>query len=370
MVDKFEEIKAALKEQKKIAVYGAGVVAYNISLAIMTLFDIEKIYYFVTNIEEGNNGICGIVQAELFSEKKMEEYGNPLIVVATPGEYHEEISEKLTQAGVKGFFLIDSDLEYEFMSRFFRIKKGFIMVEDLLHSHEEVGKDTVEGFKIYMARSVHDKVLKKKYFIPAWIIPVQAGKADTCQKIEDQTDDFNGGISLRNRNYSELTVTYWAWKMKKVDYKGICHYRRIFRFSESDINSILKNDVDVVLPLPFMCYPDASGQYFRYIHKKDFEIFMQIMGDLFPEDIESIKEILKYDYLYNYNMLIAKNEIFNRYCEFMFTALFQLEQYYCERGIQRRDRYLGYFGELLTSIFFTLNAKRLRVVHAKRNWLI
>jgi hypothetical protein len=69
-------------------------------------------------------------------------------------------------------------------------------------------------------------------------------------------------------------------------------------------------------------------------------------------------------------MLIAKEGIFHQYCEFLFSVLFGMESYFKRQGIQREDRYLGYFGELLTTIFFSLHHKDFKIVHAKKQWLV
>ena len=151
---------------------------------------------------------------------------------------------------------------------------------------------------------------------------------------------------------------------------GICHYRRIFALSAQDIKKIIKNDIDVILPVPFLCSPDASEQYFRYITKEDYTVFMKIISELYQEAETKIIQILHSDYVYNYNMLIAKEEIFHQYCEFLFSVLFEMESYFKRQGIRREDRYLGYFGELLTTIFFSLHDKDFKIAHAKRLWLV
>ena len=52
------------------------------------------------------------------------------------------------------------------------------------------------------------------------------------------------------------------------------------------------------------------------------------------------------------NMLIARTEIYLQYGAFIFGVLQDLERSYEQEGIVKPNRYLGYIGELLTTIFF------------------
>jgi len=364
--DKMESIYDELEKTKAVAIYGAGVIAYNIASALYAVYGIKIICYFVSDLS--NTHFFGGIQAELYSEEKFYQYKKPLIVVATPEEYHEEIVKCLSYGSEKKYYLVDASIEYEIMRKFYRQRKSFLTVEDLPKDTMLENKVDSRSFEVYMARSIWDKPLKKSYEIPNWTIPVHAGKKLTQQKLSNDTDDFVGGISERNKNYCELTVTYWAWKMRHASYMGICHYRRIFVLSACDIDKIIENDVDVILPVPFLCSPDASEQYFRYITKEDYAVFMKIISKFYRET--EIVQILHSKYFYNYNMLIAKEEIFHQYCEFLFPVLFGMESYFKRHGIRREDRYLGYFGELLTTIFFSLHHKDFKIVHAKKQWLV
>ena len=57
--------------------------------------------------------------------------------------------------------------------------------------------------------------------------PVMAGNLFVESK-NIQGDDTGDNISDKNRYYSELTGIYWAWKNRKEDIVGCCHYRRYF----------------------------------------------------------------------------------------------------------------------------------------------
>ncbi len=363
-----ESVVDDLKKIKAVAIYGAGIVAYNIACVLKAVYGIKILCFFVSDLSDTH--FFGGIRAEVYSEEKFYQYKKPLIIVATPEEYHEEIIKRLSFGSKKKYYLVNSSLEYDLMKMFYKKRRPFMTVEDL--PEDATTENTADGktIEVYMAKSIWDKPLKKTYEIPNWTIPVHAGRKLTKQKLSDNTDDFIGGISGRNKNYCELTVTYWAWKKRHSSYMGICHYRRIFALSAQDIKKIIKNDIDVILPVPFLCSPDASEQYFRYITKEDYTVFMKIISELYQEAETKIIQILHSDYVYNYNMLIAKEEIFHQYCEFLFSVLFEMESYFKRQGIRREDRYLGYFGELLTTIFFSLHDKDFKIAHAKRLWLV
>ena len=126
----------------------------------------------------------------------------------------------------------------------------------------------------------------------------------------------------------------------------------------------------MVLPLPFWCYPDTSGQYGRYVGTTDFEVMMNALREIEPQYYEKAKSFFKGKTLYNYNMLIAKSSVFDCYCEFMFSVLEKIEAHFESIEIFRSDRYLGYIGELLTSLYFHVNISKLKIAHAQKEWLV
>ena len=46
-----------------------------------------------------------------------------------------------------------------------------------------------------------------------------------------------------------------------------------------------------------------------------------------------------------------KKDIFDKYCEFCFTVMNDVTEFYKQRGIVRNDRYAGYLMENLTAMF-------------------
>ncbi len=341
----------------EIAVYGAGVIAYNIAAALEAIYHIRPVCYFVSHGEERACGFADIKPLP-FSRKNWEMLQKPQILVATPETYHAEISRCLKNEGVDNFILIDSPMRYRLMGEYFQDKKQFRLIGET----EKSG--AIGNCEVYMAFSRHDRDIQRRQDLPSYIYPVYAGSHGEKHDLAELKDDFEGGISARNRNYSELTVTYWAWKKRKAAYKGICHYRRWLQLSDRNIQWMYAHGVDAVLPLPYLCKPDTSEQYKRYIGEEDFSRLMEGIEAVCPDKLQSIERILQGDYLYNHNIVIAKEQVFDHYCGFLFSILFEIENRMRRSGIERQDRYLGYLGEVLTSVYFTMNRSELKIAHA------
>lgn len=125
------------------------------------------------------------------------------------------------------------------------------------------------------------------------------------------------------------------------------------------------------MPIPFYGWPTAEMQFGRYNEPIVIETMLDIINELYPDEYEAVKKILYGKYVYNYNMLIAKTEVFDAYCEWMFPILFEAEKqlsfFIKEKG--KHPRVCGHLGEILTSIYFQLH-KELKIIHGRKIWLL
>lgn len=233
-----------------------------------------------------------------------------------------------------------------------------------------------ELIRVFMAKFYKDKPLQNRVEIPRWLTPVQAGAALTKERVADILDCDGDNISRKNPNYCELTVLYWIWKHCLVcgqewnaDYCGLFHYRRWLDIREEKMGILLEHDIDVILPYPTMHEPDIKEHHARYIKESDWKAALQAVGELEPAYYGSYSEIFAQEYLYNYNILIAKKDILRGYCEWLFPILERTEELSSPRGNQRSDRYIGYIGENLLTLYFMCRRKDFHIVHTGRRML-
>ncbi len=66
--------------------------------------------------------------------------------------------------------------------------------------------------------------------------PLQVGAALSSEHFPEYTwDDTGDNISIKNKQYNELTALYWARHNSQADIVGLVHYRRYFTFNRQKI---------------------------------------------------------------------------------------------------------------------------------------
>ena len=191
-------------------------------------------------------------------------------------------------------------------------------------------------------------------------------------------DNIGNHISGKNANYCELTGLYWIWKNTDDSYKGLVHYRRYFGRNNlsnkiSDICSYeyllncLKS-VDIVLPYVEYFKQNAKEEILLHCCTEEiFDKLRQIIETKYPDYIET------YDRYFNeikaslFNMLFCKREIFDAYCEWLFSILFVLEKQVDLAKLNTyQQRLYGFLSERLLNVWVIKNklvVKHLPVIH-------
>lgn len=209
-------------------------------------------------------------------------------------------------------------------------------------------------------------------------LPVQAGAA-LHMKLPYQSDAQGESISVKNPNYCELTVLYWAWKNTSADYMGLCHYRRYFKGADgpitgAELRNVLKN-VDVVLPKPRNYFIETNySQYIHAHHEEDLIQTKRILQEKHPECCEHWDRVMQRTVGHRFNMFIMKEERFHQYCQWLFDILFELEKRLDISNYSVNDaRVFGFVAERLLDIWLETNGivyQELPVYETEKvNWL-
>lgn len=356
-------------------IYGAGIVAASLYTAIKSLHNLTPAAFVVSNREGNPSWIDNIPVMEVSEGDVIDSLSKYLI--ATPQSHHKVIADSLCKLGIAREQLIFADNHFEnnLMERYYAGLPDFTTVKELLTDRKTskiAEYFSLKDIIVFQAKSHVDKPLTNQLALPAYIQPIQVGTDLTEKVIADIQDNIGENISGKNRNYCELTAAYCLWKNSRAPYKGLCHYRRIFDMSEEQLVFLLSGNekVDVILPYPSVHYPDISDQHTRYVSEEDWNAMLLALKEVAPDYYEAYTTAISGErYFYNFNMLIARRAVFDDYCQFLFSVLERTEELTSPKGWERADRFAGYLGENLTTLYFRKNRDKLKIVHAGKIWI-
>lgn len=354
-----------------IAIYGAKSIALGVCRAVQALYPEVEIRGFLVSSHKGNpRTLAGLPVRELgeFSRTASRvERQDTHILIATPEDLHAEIARTLEEHGYGKYTRVDSQAETRLMERYFARQGKFKPLRDL------PAGDCPAPLQVYVAKFHKDKPLLRPHRVPDWVTSLQVGRALTGVQVAELADNSGSNISSKNGNYCELTALYWIWKnvLKEASesdcgYCGLYHYRRFLDVTEEDLYRLEANHVDAVLPFPTLHEPDISEHHARYLAESDWEAMKQALSELHPEYAEAFPVIFAQDYLYNYNIILAKRQVLADYCAWLFPILERTEELSSPKGWERSDRYMGYLGENLLTLYFLFHRNDLNIYHSGR----
>ncbi|CVH78750.1 hypothetical protein BN3662_03003 [Clostridiales bacterium CHKCI006] len=179
---------------------------------------------------------------------------------------------------------------------------------------------------IYIATHKQFDVPNMKGYIP---LHVGAYNKDNIGYVTDNTGD---NISQLNPFFCELTGLYWIWKNVHCEYVGLVHYRRYFSLldnfgeiiSTDRMLDILKTS-DVIVPYPKKFNVNIKTQYWMSHYLSDLLKVKKIIAEIHPEYIKAFNWVMSQKQFHPYNMFVAKKEIIDKYCEWLFSILFEFQ---------------------------------------------
>ena len=230
----------------------------------------------------------------------------------------------------------------------------------------------------------------KEYKMPESDIylPLQVG-AEGKEHFGYQTDNQGVNISEKNPYYCELTGLYWAWKNLDNDYIGLVHYRRHFTvekfipkgedikfditLNRQQVENLLDKS-DVILPKKRRYYIENLYDHYKHtMYVEPLDETEKIIREKYPEYLFEFGKLKKRTIAHMFNMFIIKKDIADRYCQWLFDILFELERRIDPKQYDKfHARYLGRISELLLDVWINTNHikySELKVMDMERiNW--
>lgn len=370
------DIIRKMEKLKNTCIYGAGTMGRAVLKCLTEEpYNLSVRCFIVKSMSDNSSIIEGIPVIDIEHASK---YRKCTILIALNSKLIQNVINELTKAGFTNLIPISFDGDVWTAIRGNWFKANRVLHDEVKHLSEIVSKKNylldesdrlLQRLHIYVAHSIYDRQLKEKPCEYSYEINIQVGAALTNKVIYDVRDSLgHDSISEKNRQYCELTGLYWVWKNDKSDYIGFSHYRRKFVLSEQHIESIVKDRIDVVVTEPMVNFATVRGQYAKDHIIEDWDVLISVIAESNPEYLNAAKQIQDGIYYFAYNMFIMKYEILNEYCNFIFPILKRCEEIIGTKDDIYQNRYIGFLGERLLSIFLEKN-ENLKVAIADKTFL-
>ncbi len=347
-----------IRKNGSFCIYGAQVVAYGAYTAIHHLCGQKPESFVVGSLDNNPAEIEGIPVREL-EEVPREMF----LIVGVTELVQKEVLPMLEKKGYRNVFALTQHEEHLLMSAYFNRIHRFPLLAG--HGAEGfMGTKTGEGadLVLYEVRNHRDNPLAEPPELFPYERPIQAGAAVTDIRVTDLTDDTGDSISRKNRQYCEMSATYWVWKNTDHSWRGIEHYRRHLLVRPE----MLHDGIDAVLPLPYICYPDTVSQFRRFVSEDVLDALLKALRALHPDEYGDYLGILHGKYQYTYNLVCARKEVFDRYCAWFFRITEYMETMAGEVPEIAETRALSYVAEVLTNLYFMHNREGWNIRHAEK----
>lgn len=279
------------------------------------------------------------------------------IVLGITELIQQEVIPYLDEHGYTNYYPLTQHEEHLLMSEYYDSIGKFPTVEREPESHEKV------DFALYEVKNDKDKPLGYHPGLFYYEKEIQAGAVIAGSKIAEITDDTGRNISEKNRMYCEMSAVYWIWKNTNHDWIGIEHYRRHLLVKPE----MLSDDIDAIMPLPYICYPNEMAQFLRFTTENVKDAMFRALEALHPKEFEEYEKILYGKYQYTYDLVCARKYVFDNYCRWFFEITEYMEKNFSEEVPELIEtRAFSYVAEVLTNLYFMYHQNDLRIRHVEK----
>ena len=298
------------------------------------------------------------------------------VYIGTRGVNHAKLAEELRTVGFTDIrpinMQVDIEMRNAYLEKWYAAHgREFVRMDTLQCVNSVKDLDDLPSSTIYMATSVFDGALSDPYTpLPEEkVLQVGAALADHEVNGRVYADDEGENISDRNRQFCELTGLYWIWKHAQQDYVGLVHYRRHFLLPENWVSLLDSQGIDVLLPVPLYVGPSIKENYRERHIASDWDFVEEYIAEHMPQEYDSFREIMGGNLYSPCNMLIAKKQVFDDLCEWLFPILFAVAEHGGTRDDRYQNRYPGFLSERLITYFFESRREKYKVVYCNKNFL-
>ncbi len=364
-----------LYQANSIYIYGAGDVGREVGYCLSQApFEKNIKAFIVTDVE--NEPVNSVLDKPIIGIVDIDDIEiDALIVVAVLEKYRDEILDSLQSLGRTNCLCLtyESDLwtvvrKSWFLYHMNELNMPVKVLDDALQS-VEVNDESKHNLTIYSAKSPFDRKLNNCPESKAWEKDIQVGAALVKERVSAITDFDGDNISLKNKQYNEMTALYWLWKHAEDDYIGLCHYRRKFNLTEADVNKICDSDIDVIITAPIINIPDVKYMFGKNHVDSDWDVFGDAVKAISPEYMQDYYRFCDGIVYVPYNMVIMKREVLDSYCEWAFKVFQYIEDHTPKREedtYQRRN--IGFLSERVITVWLLHHWIDLNIAIADKNF--
>lgn len=204
-------------------------------------------------------------------------------------------------------------------------------------------------------------------------IPICVGNA---YKNDDFLSESVGdNISHLNIKINECTAIYWIWKNTCSPYVGINHYRRYFynddimnsgNFLDSHHIHAIMQEYDMIVPMAVRsefctCMEIIQNSIDKDAFENGRTILRNIMLERQPAYVTVFDDVMNGHKGILLNMFVMKREIFNEYCQWLFSFLIEAaEKIEVEKYDAYSKRVIGFFAERMLTVWLTMHPYKMK----------
>lgn len=359
---------------QKVYIVGAHSRAQTLAVYLKYLYADIQVEAYLVNDEEENAERIEEIPVIHFTEGS-ELYTDYPVYIGTRGVYHAKLTAELKRCGFHNIYPVTVELDLQlrnaYLEKYFAsVGREFVKIDQLSCEERRI-QDCQGTHRIYVVRNIFDRSLQEPWELQSYEQEIQAGAALTNQRLSEGilTDDSGVNISLRNKQFCELTVLYWLWKNASDEVTGMVHYRRHFILPKDWFWRMEAHHIDVILPVPLYVAPSIAGNYKSRHDSFDWEFLMEYLKRQDKETYQNAKEFFDNNLYSPCNMFIMRKAVLDELCAWLFPILDAVVKHGGQKADNYQNRYPGFISERLISYFFEKNRDKYKMVYADKNFL-